>query len=194
LEAEKSVATRQSDLEDSALYSAIGRVASSSANLDDTLRNVLYNLVGPGDEVWVLFEGQSTDWLVSSIRTVLKVAGPSHFWSEGRRERLAELLTQADGLRRRRNVVIHGVWGRACFYRRDEKEFRQCIARPFNAPDNSETFYFMRSNQRKPLEEAHLSISDINALAVDYDQFNMQIFEIWQESRASRDSSRGPKR
>ena len=170
--------------DDLTLYAAIGRVASQSANLDDTLRNLLHDLVGISDEVWVLFEGQSTDWLVNSCRAVFKVTGPSYHWSADLRDRVAQLLARIDSLRRQRNIVIHGVWSRQCFYRHDEE--KHCISRPNDLKDDSETYYFMRSNQRKIFEEAHLSVADIESLAQDILQANLGIWELRKQANRQR--------
>src|SRR6266498_2471226 len=113
------------------LYAAIGRVASASARLETTLRLILNDLAGMNDIAWILFEGQSTDSLISNCRTILWFAGGGDtiwIWNSDQRMRLTKLLDECTELRRGRNVVIHGTWSDFCEYEeRYSERFWECF-------------------------------------------------------------------
>jgi hypothetical protein len=158
------------------LYTAIGKVAVTSAALEQELRYTLDDLAGHlSDETWILFEGQSADWLTQSCRSILRlVDGGGHFhWERDHRERLLQILNESDELRRRRNVVIHGMVGESCFSRNDPDS--DCIVRPSGAPEDSRIYFFVRSNQRRAFQEVHLAVVDIEMLAQNIEELTSRL-------------------
>lgn len=55
---------------DPALSEAIGLVAYESAVLDDVLRQAIDELFYDDSYTWILLEGQSTEWLIDTTKTL----------------------------------------------------------------------------------------------------------------------------
>lgn len=145
------------------LLIAIGRVATSSVRLENALRYVVGKLSGDHDAGWIIFEGQSMDWLLLNGNAVL---GEYVGDEDGRNRRLGsygrslrKLFKEAESLKNDRNVVIHGEWKQECLLRSGCKP---------HSPDSDhaeELFHVIRSRYRRGYEEEAWSIADIEKLA-----------------------------
>lgn len=89
------------------LYVAIGRLVTESARFEDALFYTLDTFV-LSDHLPLLFAGQSWEWYVESIKTV--VAQFSHLTWRKEREELLSVLNASRELRESRNWVVHGTW------------------------------------------------------------------------------------
>lgn len=94
------------------LATAIGEVAIASASSDDRLRIVLHEIAGPPPHpTWILFQGQSTSWLLNSSRDLLEEADPhSRVWPEALRQELKSAWEGVQAHVQHRHAVIHGTW------------------------------------------------------------------------------------
>jgi hypothetical protein len=163
------------------LFAAIGRVASASAELETTFRHILSDLANLDDIAWILFEGQSTDSLISSCRTVLWFAGDDTGWDSDHRIRLTKLLDECTQLRRGRNVVIHGIWSDRCGYEDYYEEDRECELRPPGSSKDDRIYFFRRSAPRMPIGDTHLAVNDIEALADKFKEMDLRIKALRRE-------------
>jgi hypothetical protein len=165
------------------LYAAIGRVAASSAILEDTLRSILKDLSDTeySDEAWILFEGQSMDWLINGCFLILKHSGPSHRWYNYGHELIKLLGECKEKLQKDRNVVIHGIWKDYCEWSNEEEEHRNCTLRPSDSQDDHRIYYFMRSNQRRVFHCVHLAVSDLQELANRIQRVNSELWQLKKE-------------
>lgn len=154
-------------VQDERLSAAIGRVAQESALLDEFLRELLDRLVGPSDHIWLLFEGQSSEWLLETTLVMLEQVGPyfrNGKWSAKQRRRVEELLYGARKLRPLRNAVIHGVWSDVSIM--EPEDIR---SRPWGEADSDEPVYFCtKSRSRKVLAQARFAASDVERLANEF--------------------------
>lgn len=92
---------------ESAVYTAVGRVASASAVLEDHLRYVAVELTGDPDRSWVLFTGRDTRKLIEDCRALLSQLVSR--WPDNFTAQLETLLLQAETQLERRNAIIHGI-------------------------------------------------------------------------------------
>ncbi|MCZ7377305.1 hypothetical protein [Micromonospora sp. WMMC250] len=142
---------------DQELAAAVGRVAMESALQEELLRDVLALLVG--DSGWILFEGQSAEWLIQACRISLNEVDHWHSrWKESDHERFNELLRQTDHLRKIRNVVVHGRW-------EDSPYNDEVVPRPWGAWENSQAYYCLRSRLRRGFETRAFTVPDLTRLA-----------------------------
>jgi len=136
------------------------------------------------DIAWILFEGQSTDSLISNCRTILWFAGGGDtiwIWNSDQRMRLTKLLDECTELRRGRNVVIHGTWSDFCEY--EDYEDRECELRPPDSPQDGRIYFFKRSKQRMPVGDTHLAIIDIETLADQFEAMDSRMRTLQREAR-----------
>ncbi|MDL9938365.1 hypothetical protein QSJ18_16560 [Gordonia sp. ABSL1-1] len=147
------------------LAPAIGRVAIESAECDDRLRTILNDLSSLSDGVWLLYEGQPTEWLISTIEMMVREINPYfNAWPDELNARLIASLRELKALRDRRNTVIHGTWEPVTEDLRRLHE-GNIKPRPWGVWDQSEEWYCFRSRFRKYDGPHTFSISDIDILA-----------------------------
>lgn len=152
-------------VQDERLSAAIGRVAQESALFDEFLRELLDRLVGPSDHIWLLFEGQPSEWLLETTFVMLEQVDP-YFrkWSAKQRRGVEDLLNGARRLRPLRNAVIHGVWSYVSIM--EPEDIR---SRPWGEADSDEPVYFCtKSRFRKVFAEARFAASDVERLANEF--------------------------
>lgn len=152
-------------VQDERLRAAVGRVAQESALLDEFLRELLDELVGPSDHIWLLFEGQSSEWLIETTLAMLEQVDP-YFrkWSATQRRGVEELLNDARKLRPLRNAVIHGVWSYVSIM--EPEDIR---SRPWGEADSGEPVYICtKSRFRKVFAQARFAASDVERLANEF--------------------------
>jgi len=138
------------------LYLAIGRLVTETARFEDELQTTLFSLF-LDDHLLLLLAGQSWEWYVESIKTVvmqcIRIA-----WQEEREELLA-ILNASQELRESRNWVVHGVWERTCWWGEG------CIASPTAIEDPDRLYHFARGRVRKDFTERQFTVTDIETLA-----------------------------
>lgn len=150
-----------------ALESAIGRVAINSAKCDDRLRSILNDLAGNHDGVWLLYEGQTTEWLISTTEMMVEQLNP-YFrrWPERLNNDLLAALRDLKPLRDRRNTVIHGTWELRSkiehIYDDDEWGIRP---RPWGIRDQADEWCCFRSRFRRYDPPHAYTASDVHFLA-----------------------------
>ena len=152
------------------LLTAIGLVATSSAKLESSLRFLIGKMTGDHDAGWIVFEGQSMDWLISNSIAVLDE------YMEGRGQSndniasycrdLRDPIKRATELRVDRNVVIHGEWSRNCFLGVDEDGYG-CKPHSDDSLRGGEVCHVIRSNYRKGSKEEAWNISEIEICAAE---------------------------
>jgi len=150
------------------LLTAIGRVAASTSMLESALRHVVADLAGGDDAGWIIFEGQSVDWLIQNGIAVLgqhQEDEDGNSWRLGRFGRvLRDLFRAAEGLKNDRNLIIHGEWRTTCLGASiNEPEF--CRPRSSSSAGGDQVFHVLRSRYRKGFEEQAWTIANIEAVA-----------------------------
>ncbi|WP_248960895.1 hypothetical protein [Sphaerisporangium perillae] len=166
------------------LYAAIGRVAAESVNIEATLRWIFREYVRAendypaGENLNVLFERQSWDWLIENLRAVLKARSEYDAHDFGEYDDLLRVLGSLSDLWSRRNLVIHGVW-QVC----DPEEGCRLWASPPAQNDESPVYHFFRSRLRHfDNSETHLTISDIERLADELKRADSLLASTWESS------------
>ncbi|MEU1861788.1 hypothetical protein [Streptomyces gardneri] len=142
------------------LYPALGMLVVASADMESRLRYVVSELAGHDDAGWIVFEGQSVDWLVSNGLAVLGQLGAMQRWPADNSERIKAVLLDAQDANRQRNLMVHGEWRSDCIMREEG-----CVGRPSASPADHRLFHVCRSRYRKGFEERQIAISDVEALA-----------------------------
>jgi hypothetical protein len=127
--------------------------------MESSLRDVVSRLAGSDDAAWIIFEGQSVDWLVSNGLAVLTQREPMERWPTQIVAQFREALSNTQTAYRTRNIMIHGEWRTDCFMGEG------CIGRSVSIPADGPVFHVHRSRYRKGLEERQIAIVDIEALA-----------------------------
>ncbi|MFC4056663.1 hypothetical protein ACFOY4_43850 [Actinomadura syzygii] len=160
------------------LYSSLGKLVVASADMESRLRYVVSELAGDDDAGWIVFEGQSVEWLVTNGLAVLGQLEEMRRWPGGNSTRIRSALLEAQNANRLRNLMVHGTWRDECILR-DEG----CVPRPATAPLEGRVYHVCRSRYRKGLEERQFAISDIDALAE-------KMWTLEQELRESKDAAK----
>ena len=148
---------------------AIGLVAMASARLDDQLRYLLSDLAG-SEQIWPLFEGQGTEWLIESTRMVMQQG--ARLYDVELRPSLTETLADGKRLQPIRNTVIHGVWSTTTQYRLDdEDENYRPKARPWGQIGDSDdpVFYCHRSRHRRYDPDHMFTVGDVMELGLRFE-------------------------
>lgn len=125
-------------------------------------------------EITSIFEGQTFDWLIESIRAVFKVAFDA--LAEGSREYskakqdfnlVNDAFANLRPLRDRRNFVIHGTWVSCEADFNESDGVHECLADP--SPTEGAgvpVFHFRRSRSRRfYAAQRHITVIDIEQLA-----------------------------
>ncbi|MEV0353126.1 hypothetical protein AB0H88_45855 [Nonomuraea sp. NPDC050680] len=167
------------DSTDRELIFAVGRVAMASAELEEELRCALSELIG-GDQIWIIAEGQSLDWLASYVKLLIaseletyealierEDSSKHSSWRRKRHEYLLSIsgcLPKIPPLRDSRNVVVHGIWYRECLFRHECKEY--CSDSPYGRLDKDAVMYHAdRSRMRRESSRQRWSIPQVERLA-----------------------------
>ncbi|MGW0184460.1 hypothetical protein ACWDV7_01690 [Streptomyces sp. NPDC003362] len=150
---------------DDDLTLAIGKVVRESALTDELLREMIGDLLGEAsDFVWILFEGQTSEWLASTPKELLKLVDPTNrTWAKEEHEKLISIIGELGLLRRLRNSAVHGVW------LRDAIAHDEWAGRPWgNVSDGTPVYFCFRSKQRDEPEVRELSVRDVEMIAEKY--------------------------
>lgn len=142
-----------------ALYAALGQLVVASAAMEGSLRHLVSWLSGDDDAGWIIFEGQSVDWLVSNGLALLTELEPKKRWPAEDAERLEQVLIGSREIHRLRNAMIHGEWSTECLLEED------CRRRPDGSPADTRIFHLVRSRYRKGYEERQVAVADVEATA-----------------------------
>lgn len=143
------------------LYAAIGRVAASSAELDELLRELLDVLLSPSEWAGMLAEGQPTDWLIRSLKLILGERDPyNDSYAPEQHAAFLSYAKRADWLRERRNSVIHGYFRSWAIHEGDEVR-----GRPWGLWDDDKPFTCSRSRRLQHFDEQWWTLSNVNRLA-----------------------------
>ncbi|QDY11002.1 hypothetical protein FJK98_30810 [Micromonospora sp. HM134] len=141
------------------LYRAIGRVVSESAKVEDRLRSILSDF-DPTDNLAILFEGQSWEWLVQSVKVVLAKYG-AYGW-RGERDEMISLLGEMAELRDLRNWVAHSTWRKHCSFGDDDE---LCAPSVRGKSEPEKVLHFNRSRQRRKRAEKRFTVEDVEEIA-----------------------------
>jgi hypothetical protein len=160
------------------LITAIGRVVISSVRLETALRYVVGKLSGDHDAGWIIFEGQSADWLILNGNAVLNEYIEVH-GEDGRvlgssGKHLRSLFKEAEILKNDRNIVIHGEWLKKCFFA-SVHEPQNCRPHSSNSLGSGELYHVLRSRYRRGFVEEAWNITDIETLASKMDALTQEL-------------------
>jgi hypothetical protein len=160
------------------LLVAIGRVTTASATLENALRHAVMELAGNHDRGWIIFEGQSLDWLILNGNAVLGEYEYGGGLAGRVRKNLQDLFRRAERLRNDRNIVIHGEWSGACFFP------ETCKSHSPVSKSSENIFHVLRSRYRKGYVEEAWSLSEIESLASELNatarEFDSAIAIAWK--------------
>ncbi|MEU0540981.1 hypothetical protein ABZ319_14030 [Nocardia sp. NPDC005978] len=163
-----------------ALVLAVGSVAIASADLEGAVRRVVADLCNadPVNGTWLVFEGQSMDWLIQNGKVLV-----SDEFDSARRHGhgdLPNLFRQAERLKAERNLVIHGQWYPECSYPHPEDAALMCT------PHSADTYaqagpvcHVEGSRYRKWSLEQAWAVSEIEELADRLDQLANRFCSIY---------------
>ncbi|MFC8872884.1 hypothetical protein ACFUAC_35440 [Streptomyces sp. NPDC057148] len=140
------------------LYAALGKLVISSAQMESSLRSLVVWLAGNDEAGWIIFEGQSVDWLSSNGRAVVErhpelAAWPDHL------EWIKQLLGDASEAYRSRNLMVHGEWHTVCLGTQD------CARGTRSSTSEDPVFHVLRSRWRRDSEHRHVAVSEVEELA-----------------------------
>lgn len=157
------------------LATAIGMVAMKSAQCDDYLRDIIVDITNTDFDLWFLFEGQSTEWLMSTLKTSLEFIDP--FYNDWPKELHDELIQSVNALKRPRdlrNWVIHGTWMRP--FRVEETH-----PRPWGEIDSDEPWFCLRSRSRQPFGTVPMKFtaSDVRVLSEKIDEVSVDMMKAY---------------
>lgn len=156
------------DLPDS-LHAAIGKVATASAHMEDILRSIVAFLTGSVPEGWLVFEGQSTDWLLQNGQAVL--GQPSSRFKPESVDHMRSLFREAVRLKNDRNLVVHGTW------MANGDDGSGYTPRSAGTLDASEIFTVARSRFRKRVDWQSWSLADVEELAAEIRALVLQLYK-----------------
>ncbi|MFD3341195.1 hypothetical protein ACFWVW_18920 [Streptomyces anthocyanicus] len=130
--------------------------------MDELLRELIGDISGVDEILWILLQGQSSEWLSEACKSILRQKDP-YFrrWPENHHKRLLELLDELSRFRIIRNAVVHGVW-----YDYDPFDGEGCLPRPWGElRDHHHIYFCTRSRYRKIDEVREMSVGDVHLLA-----------------------------
>jgi len=143
-----------------------------------------YTRTDTDDEIRLLFEGQSWDWLTNSLRAVMRAYEEIWLRDHWKAERDA-FLQALDGLnpvRDRRNFVIHSVMYPVCPWKSDKIG---CIA--VDEGDPADGYHFERSRTRRVFSTTrHLSLDDLEGIASDMSAARQGLKKLWRAAYRAR--------
>lgn len=146
---------RGSDSE--SLYGALGKLVISSGQMESSLRDLVSWLAGNDEAGWIIFEGQSVEWLAANGQAVLE-RHPELTALPHQMEWIKQLISDAQSANRSRNLMVHGEWHKVC-------PGPKGCASPSSSGMNSPVFHVMRSRWRRDSGHHHVAVSEIEALA-----------------------------
>ncbi|MFJ8138844.1 hypothetical protein [Streptomyces sp. NPDC096013] len=146
------------DFED--LYPALGQLVVASADMESRLRYVVSELAGNDDAGWIVFEGQSVEWLVSNGIALLGQLEEMRRWPTANSQRIRSALLAAQEVNRLRNLMVHGEWRAECVLPGEG-----CVGRPGGSPPDHRVFHVCRSRYRKGFEERQFAVIDVETIA-----------------------------
>lgn len=142
-----------------ALYPVLGKLVTESASMEISLRYVVSWLSGNDDAGWIIFEGQSIDWLVSNGLAMVSELKPPPSLPSANMKRIQKVFNDAQQAYRLRNTMVHGEWLLDCLMKED------CVKRPSTSPPDNRIFHVCRSRYRKGIEEHQVAIIDVELLS-----------------------------
>lgn len=141
------------------LYPALGMLVVASADMESRLRYIVSELAGGHSGGWIVFEGQSVEWLVQNGMAILGQLEAAKQWPQENSDRIRDALRAALEANRVRNLMVHGEWRTDCL------DWEECAARPSSGPADHRIFHVFRSRYRKGFEERQIAVCDVEALA-----------------------------
>ncbi|QIS19556.1 hypothetical protein [Nocardia terpenica] len=151
------------------LLTAIGRVATASATLEAQVRFAVGDLAGGiGGEGWIIFEGQSMDWLILNGIAVLGEYNLEYggYTSAFRNsiEQMKKCLRDVEKVKSERNTIIHGEWSSSCVTGWEPGDCLPHSTETTDAPAET-IFHVVRSRYRRGYQEQQWSVAEVNKLA-----------------------------
>ncbi|MFB8279582.1 hypothetical protein [Nocardia colli] len=142
------------------LYPALGQLLVASGRMELQVRCLVAWLAGSDDVGWIVFEGQTVEWLVSTGRALQAERMCTQPTQKDREhlERTAQAFMAAQELNGQRNFLAHGDWRSACYS-------EECRTRARNLPQDDRQFHVLRSRYRKAFDERVVAVSDVEVLA-----------------------------
>jgi hypothetical protein len=140
------------------LFNAVGRVALEATIADEALREILTCILGLN--AMLIFEGQSSDWLIKMAQLAAHEFDPRHHYIEADRVKFDNYLQRIEELRQIRNVVVHGNWVASTVYVDDE-----VLPRPWGVIDGVTPYVCTLSRLRKWGNSRFFTVGDVEETA-----------------------------
>ncbi|WP_328411007.1 hypothetical protein [Nocardia sp. NBC_00403] len=154
------------------VYPALGRLVVNSSFMEGCLRNFVHWLA-VSEDAWILFAGQSVDWLIQSGKAMLSELEDTDEFALQNIERFKAALEGAKTLSEQRNHLVHGDW-RLKFL--DDYE-----PRPRSSPADDRVFYVAHSRLRRNDRVRQITVVDIELLADQMRELGEEIEAATQE-------------
>lgn len=167
------------------LSEALGRVVLASAEADQTLTKVLEGVAGVNDHNWILFRGQSTDWLIQSILELIKFGASPRGVKDDDVVAIRGLVATLQKLHGYRNTVIHGVWTDAPTWGEVDDDDPEWRPRPrfWGRRDDEPVIYCHRTRLRKIPPDQEITVSDVAHLADLIEKVNEDLRKLMSSVR-----------
>lgn len=161
------------------LHLAIGRVAATSALLDEALTDLVDALSGTS-VFWRITDGQTTDWLLKTCTILLEDTNVGyHRYPQEHSDKFMALLRHADALRILRAQVIHGIWTTEHYLDANDKPL------PWPGVDLNATYIVGRKRTRSDYLVKYMSIKDVNQLSEDLIAVRSDLVRLYRQMNKS---------
>lgn len=126
----------------------------------------------------VLWERQSTEWLLRSASRLLSETDPyNREYAAGQHKGFYALVAQGRRLSGLRNFVVHG------WFRRNGVLEDDLISRPWGNWDSETPLFCMPSRTGSLLQEQMFAVTDVERLADELSDLAVRWAALWQEMR-----------
>jgi hypothetical protein len=167
------------------LREAVGRVTMASAEIDQTLTRLLDEIAGVNDHNWILFRGQSTDWLIKSILELLKFGAAPYRSTVDDLAVMQKLVNEISSLQIHRNMVVHGIWSTRPQWGEVDDEDPAWRPRPrlWGDRDEDTILYCHRTRLRRIPPDQKMTVSDVHHLAKLIEDVDQELVAVMQDIR-----------
>ncbi|MGW4371248.1 hypothetical protein ACWEKT_36960 [Nocardia takedensis] len=155
------------------IYPALGRLVINSSYLESRVRFLL-GFLGSSDAVWIVFEGQSVDWMIETGKAIIRESNGLYEFRLQDLDRMTAALGQAKQLNQSRNLFIHGDWSAT-----NDDDY--VVPRPAGSPPADRIYFVSRSRHRKITDTCEVAVADIDLLADRMHDLSIEINDIVEQ-------------